>query len=164
VLFRSSEVVYEGYAPNGIALMVETTTDNPTRTVANVRHVFSKYGGSLGANGEVDYMFTRRGQFKVKAQDQDLEELQLELIDHGLEEIEIEEDELVLYCAFADYGSMQSALEDKGLEVVEAELIRTPSHSKKLDDTQAEEVITLIDKMEDEDDVVNVFHNMDMSE
>ena len=158
------ELVYEGYAPHGIALMVETATDNPTRTVANVRHVFSKYGGSLGAKGEVDYMFTRRGQFKVKAKGQDLDELQLELIDHGLEEIEIEGDQLVLYCAFADFGNMQKALEDRKLEVEEAELIRTPSHTKELTDAQVEEVITLIDKMEEEDDVVNVFHNMDMTE
>jgi YebC/PmpR family DNA-binding regulatory protein len=158
------ELVYEGYAPHGIALMVETATDNSTRTVANVRHVFSKYGGSLGAKGEVDYMFTRRGQFKVLAKDRDLEELELELIDHGLEEIQIDEDQLVLYCAFEDYGKMQNALEELKLEVQEAELIRTPSHTKELSDAEAEEVITLIDKMEEEDDVVNVFHNMDMSE
>jgi transcriptional/translational regulatory protein YebC/TACO1 len=144
--------------------MVETATDNTTRTVAHVRHVFSKYGGSLGANGEVDYMFTRRGQFKVLAQDRDLEELELELIDHGLEEIEVDEEVLFLYCAFEDYGKMQKALEELGFEVQEAELIRTPSHTKQLSDAEAEEVIYLIDKMEEEEDVVNVFHNMDMSE
>lgn len=158
------ELVYEGYAPHGIALLVETATDNSTRTVANVRHVFSKYGGSLGAKGEVDYMFTRRGQFRVLAKGRDLDELELELIDHGLEEIVVDEDQLVLYCAFEDYGKMQNALEELGLEVQEAELIRIPSHTKELTDAQADEVITLIDKMEEEDDVVNVFHNMDMSE
>lgn len=158
------ELVFEGYAPHGVALIVETTSNNNNRTVANVRHVFSKYGGNLGTSGSVDFMFERKGQFKIDKNGVDLEELELELIDHGLEDILSEDDALVLYCDFSDFGSLQKALEAKGLEVKEAELVRIPTHTKKLSDSEAEEVIRLVDKMEDDDDVVNVFHNMDMEE
>ncbi len=158
------ELVFEGYAPHGVALIVETTSNNNNRTVANVRHVFSKYGGNLGTSGSVDFMFERKGQFKIDKNGVDLEELELELIDHGLEDILSEDDALVLYCDFSDFGSLQKALEAKGLEVKEAELVRIPTHTKKLSDSEAEEVIRLVDKMEEDDDVVNVFHNMDMEE
>lgn len=159
------EAVYEGYAPCGIAMIVETATDNTTRTVANVRHVFSKYGGSLGTSGSVDYMFSRKAIFKIKSDIGDREEFELELIDAGLEDIQNEEEgHLSLYCNFADFGSLQKALEEKGIEVVEAKLDRIPSHTKKLSDEQVEEVVKLIEKMEEDDDVQNVFHNMDMSE
>jgi YebC/PmpR family DNA-binding regulatory protein len=154
------EIVYEGYAPHGVALVVETATDNPTRTVANVRHVFSKYGGSLGTSGSVDYMFGRKGVFKVDKNDLDMEELELELIDFGLEELNEEDGLLVFQCAFEDFGALQKGLEEKGLEVKESELMRLPTHHKELDDAQTEDVIRLIDKMEEEDDVTNVFHNM----
>lgn len=158
------EVVYEGYAPHGVALIVETATNNSVRTVANVRHVFSKYGGNLSTSGSVDYMFSRKGVFKITAEGQDLEELELELIDHGLEELSLEDDLISLQCAFEDFGALQKALEERQLEVQESELVRLPSHSKKLSDEEAEAVIKLIDKMEDDDDVTNVFHNMDMEE
>lgn len=158
------EVVFEGYAPHGIAVIVETTSNNNNRTVANVRHVFSKYGGNLGTSGSVEFMFSRKGLFKVQAEGIDLEELELELIDHGLDEVKQEDEQLELYCNFTDFGSLQKALEDKGIEVNEAELIYIPSHTKKLTDTQAEEVIKLVEKMEEDDDVKNVFHNMDMDE
>ena len=158
------EIVYEGYAPHGVALMVETATDNTNRTVANVRHVFSKYGGSMGVSGSVGYMFTRKGQFKLKAEGVDLEELELELIDFGLDDVQREEDQLVLYCAFEDFGRLQKGLEEKGLEVESAELVRIPSHTKELTDEEAEEVIRFIEKMEDDEDVINVFHNMDMAD
>lgn len=158
------ELVYEGYGPYGIAVMVETATDNTNRTVANMRLHFSKGGGSLGNSGEVDYMFTRRGEFKIKAEGQDKEELEFGLIDHGLEDLVAEDDQLVLYCAFEDFGSMQKALEEQGIEVVNAELIRVPSHTKKLDDAQAEAMIKLLDRLEEDEDVINVFHNMDMNE
>ena len=158
------EVVYEGYGPHGVAVLVETATDNTTRTVANVRHAFSKYGGNLGTNGSVDYMFERVGQFKVAPDGLDVEELELELIDHGLEEIKHDEDGNVIFqCGFTDFGSLSNALEDKGIAVESSELIRVPQHTKELDDAQAEEVITLIDKLEEDDDVVNVFHTMDES-
>ena len=156
------EVVYEGYGPHGVAVVVETATDNTTRTVANVRHIFSKYGGSLGTNGSVDYMFERVGQFKVEGAELDLEELELELIDHGLESVERDEDGAVVFqCAFADFGDLSQALEDKGLEVKSSELVRVPQHTKELSDEEAEEVITLIDKLEEDDDVTNVFHTME---
>ncbi len=158
------EVVYEGYAPHGVALIVETATNNSVRTVANVRHVFSKYGGNLSTSGSVDYMFSRKGVFKITAEGRDLEELELELIDHGLEELSLEDDLISLQCAFEDFGALQKALEERQLEVKESELVRLPSHSKKLSDEEAEAVIKLIDKMEDDDDVANVFHNMDMEE
>ena len=158
------EIVYEGYAPHGIALVVETATNNPTRTVANVRHIFSKYGGNLSTSGSVDYMFTRKAVFKIGAEGQDREELELELIDFGLEELSQEDDMLVLQCAFEDFGSLQKGLEEKGLEVNEAELVRLPGHTKELSDEEVEEVIKLIEKMEEDEDVVNVFHNMDMED
>ncbi|MCB9274286.1 MAG: YebC/PmpR family DNA-binding transcriptional regulator [Lewinellaceae bacterium] len=158
------EIVYEGYAPHGIALIVETATNNSTRTVANVRHIFSKYGGNLSTSGSVDYMFTRKAVFKVAAAGQDPEELELELIDYGLEELRKEDNLFVLQCAFEDFGNLQKGLEEKGLEVEESELVRLPGHTKELADSEVEDVIKLIEKMEDDEDVVNVFHNMDMSE
>lgn len=158
------EVVYEGYAPHGVAVVVETATNNTNRTVANIRHIFSKNGGSMGVSGSVDYMFTRKGQFKVKAEGLNLEELELELIDFGLDDIQLEDEQLVLYCAFEDYGKLQKALEDRKIEVENAELLRLPSHTKELNDEQVEDVIKLIEKLEDDEDVLNVFHNMDMSE
>ncbi len=158
------EVVYEGYAPHGIALIVETATNNTTRTVANVRHIFSKYGGNLSTSGSVDYMFSRKATFKIAAAGQDREELELELIDSGLEDLRQEDEHLVLQCAFEDFGMLQKGLEEKGLEVLQSELIRIPGHTKSLPDNEVEDVIKLIEKMEEDDDVVNVFHNMDMSE
>ena len=160
------EVSYEGYGPHGVAILVETTTDNINRTVANMRHIFSKYGGSLGTNGSVDYMFTRKGQFTLKAENfsGDQDELELNLIDFGLDSIEREDDEIVLYSAFEDFGNLQKGLEEMGIEVDKAELIRIPSHTKQLSDDQVEDVITILDKLEEDDDVANVFHTMDESE
>lgn len=158
------ELVYEGYAPHGIAVLVETTTDNTNRTVANIRHIFNKYGGSLGTSGSVDYMFERKAVFKIKAEGVDREELELELIDHGLADVKLEEDLLVLFSDFADFGALSKALEERNIEVVSAELQRIPTHVKELSDAQVDDVIRLIEKMEEDDDVVNVFHNMDMSE
>ena len=157
------EIVYEGYAPHGIAVIVETATNNTNRTVANIRAIFNKYGGSLGTSGSVDYFFTRYGVFKTKAEGLDLEELELELIDHGLEEVKAEDEHLVFYCKFADFGNLQKALEAKKIEVESSEFVRIPSHTKTLSDEQVEDVITLLDKMEEDEDVVNVFHNMDMN-
>ncbi len=154
------ELVYEGYAPHGVALMVETATDNPTRTVASVRHIFSKYGGNLSTSGSVDYMFSRKAYFKIKAEGQDQEELELGLIDYGLEDMRKEDDQLVLVCAFEDYGNLQKGIEAFGLEVAESELVRIPSHYKELSDDQVEDVIKLIEIMEEDDDVNTVFHNM----
>lgn len=154
------EVLFEGYAPHGVALIVEATTDNNNRTVANVRHIFSKYGGSLGTSGSVEYMFTRMGVFKINAGDLDPEELELDLIDAGLEELKSEEEEIVIYTAFESFGIMQKALEERKLAVKSSELVRLPSHTKDLSDEQVEDVIKLIEKMEEDDDVGSIFHNM----
>ena len=160
------EVTFEGYGPHGVAIFVEATSDNNNRTVANIRHAFSKYGGSLGTNGSVDYMFERKGQFIVKAEnlDADLEELELELIDYGLDSIETEDDEINLYTAFEDFATLRDELEKRNIEVAKAELIRIPTHTKQLTDDEVDDVVTLIDKLEEDDDVSNVFHTMDESE
>jgi YebC/PmpR family DNA-binding regulatory protein len=158
------EVVYEGYAPHGIAVLVETATNNPTRTVANIRMYFDRAGGALGNSASVSFMFSRKGVFKVKAEGHDWDELELELIDAGLEEIKREEEEAVLYTDFKDFGIMQKALEDRNMETTSAQLEWIPSTTKKLSDTEVEQVIKMIDRIEDDDDVLNVFHTMDMSE
>ncbi len=158
------EVVYEGYAPHGIAVMVETATDNPTRTVANIRMYFNRAGGSLGTSGSVEYMFDRKGVFRIKNTGQDLEELEFELIDFGLDELKAEEEEILIYSTFTEFGAMQKALEDRGIEVQSAELLRLPNIQKQLSDEQVEDVIKMLDKMEDDEDVLNVFHTMDMGE
>ncbi len=161
------EVTFEGYGPHGIAVFVEATSDNNNRTVANIRHAFSKYGGSLGVNGSVDYMFTRKGQFIVKAEDlkgKDLEELELELIDAGLDSIEQEEEEVSFYTSFADFAGFGPQMEKLGITVSKAELVRIPMHTKKLSDAEVEDVLKLIEKLEEDDDVGNVFHTMDESE
>jgi YebC/PmpR family DNA-binding regulatory protein len=158
------EVIYEGYGPHGVAVLVETATDNPTRTVANVRMYFDRCGGALGTSGSVSYMFNRKGVFKAKAEGRDWDELELELIDAGLEEIKREDEEMVLYCNFTEFGSMQKALEDRGIETVSAGLEWLPNMTKKLGDNEVDQMIKLIDRLEEDDDVLNVFHMMDMSE
>jgi YebC/PmpR family DNA-binding regulatory protein len=160
-----SEVVYEGYGAHGIAVLVETTTDNPTRTVANVRSHFNKCGGAMGTSGSVDYMFTRKGVFRVKKSNlPNYDELELELIDYGLDEIKEDGDDLVIYCNFTDFGSMQKYFDEKNVEVDETSLERIPNMTKKLSDDQVDSLIKLIDKLEDDDDVSQVFTTMDMSE
>ncbi|MGB3547637.1 MAG: YebC/PmpR family DNA-binding transcriptional regulator [Saprospiraceae bacterium] len=158
------EVIFEGYAPHGVALIVECTTNNNNRTVANIRHIFSKYGGSLGVSGSVDFMFTRKGEFKVLRESipGEVEDLELELIDAGLDEMKMDEDEIIFYTAFEDFGSFSKALDERNIEIAGAELVRIPSHYKELSDEEVEDVINLVDKMEEDDDVANIFHNMDM--
>jgi YebC/PmpR family DNA-binding regulatory protein len=158
------EVVYEGYAAHGIAVLVETATNNPTRTVANVRMYFDRCGGALGTSGSVSFMFNRKGVFKVKTEGHNWEDLELELIDAGLDEIKQEEEEVVLYTDFKDFGTMQKALEDRNIETNSAQLEWLPTQTKKLNDAEVEQVIKLIDKLEEDDDVLNVFHMMDMSD
>lgn len=159
-----TELIYEGYGPHGVAILVETATDNPTRTVANVRMHFDRCHGALGTSGSVSYMFNRKGVFKLKAEGIDADELELELIDAGLEEMKREEDEVVLFTDFSDFGTMQKALEDRNLETTSAQLEWLPTMTKKLNDSEVEQVIKLIDKLEEDDDVLNIFHTMDMSE
>ena len=156
---------YEGYAPHGIALLVETATDNPTRTVANVRVHFNKGGGTLGNSGSVAFLFQRMGVFRLRPAGIDREALELDLIDHGLEELEDgESDEgeaqLIIRVSFADFGRMQAALEERGLDVVSAESEYIPLNTTKLADDQADDVLRLIGRLEQDDDVQKVFHTM----
>jgi len=155
------EIIYEGYAPNGVAVLVETATDNSTRTVANVRMHFTKGHGALGTSGSVAFTFNRLGEFKIKNNGVDIEELELELIDHGLEEIgEDSEGNIIIRTAFNEFGLMARALEEKGLEVMSAELTRIPSTTVELNDHQSNEVLKLIDNLEQDEDVQKVYHNL----
>lgn len=158
------EVLYEGKGPHGVAIIVETATDNPTRTVANVRMYFDRCGGALGTSGSVSFLFDRKGVFKTKADERNWDELELELIDAGLEELKREDDEVVLYCNFTDFGSMQAALEERGIETTSAALEYIPNTTKRLEESEVEAVVKLIDRLEEDDDVLNVYHTMDMSE
>ena len=160
-----AELLYEGYGPNGIALVVETATDNPTRTVANLRTIFNKGGGNLGNTGSVTFLFRRVGVFRLAAEGLDEDELELELIDHGLEEVlsavsDEGEEQIVLRSAFSDFGSMQKALEDKGMTPLSAEAEYLPLTSVDLPEDQAESVLMLVDKLEQDEDVQKVFHNL----
>ena len=160
------EVLYEGYAPHGIALLVETATDNNTRTVANVRMHFNKNGGNLGNSGSVAFMFDRVGVFRVSPEGLDAEELELDLIDHGLEELGegVSDDGkpvLVLHCAFNEFGTMQSALEERELKVVSSGSEFIAQILTALPEEKANEVLKLIDKLEQDDDVQKVFHNLE---
>ena len=155
------ELVYEGYAPHGVALLVETATDNPTRTVANVRMHFTKSGGALGTSGSVAFTFNRMGEFKVKNAGLNIEDLELELIDFGLEEIgEDSEGNVVIRTAFNEFGNMSKALEEKGIEVVTAELTRIPMNTTELGEEAAQDVMKLVDRLEQDEDVQKVYHNL----
>jgi YebC/PmpR family DNA-binding regulatory protein len=155
------EVIYEGYAPHGIALMVVTTTDNTTRTVANVRAVFNKNGGSLGNSGSVGFLFKHLGVFKIKPEGINPEDLELELIDFGLEELgEDSEGNVIVRCAFNEFGNMQKALEERGIPVISSEIEWIAENTVAVTDEQAEDVEKLIAKLEEDDDVQRVFHNM----
>jgi YebC/PmpR family DNA-binding regulatory protein len=154
------EVVYEGYGPHGIAFMVECLTDNPTRTVASMRLYFSRSGGALGTSGSVAFQFDRKGEFRFMLGDRSLEELELELIDGGAEEIEESEGEVFVYTAYEDFGQMQAKLEELGIEVTEASLQRFPTLTKELGEAERQDIERLIEKFEDDDDVQKVFHTM----
>lgn len=154
------EIIYEGYGPHGIAVVIECATDNLNRTVANVRMHFSKGGGSLGKTGSLDFMFDRRGIFKIAAEGLDVEELELELIDFGAQDIYEHEGEIIIETAFTDFGAMQKALEEKGLNVTSADLQRIPTTTAELTEEQEEEVLGLIERFEEDDDVQAVYHNM----
>ncbi len=155
------EVLYEGYAPHGVAILVETATDNTTRTVANVRSHFNKGGGNLGNSGSVGFLFKHVGSFKLKNEGLDMDELELELIDAGLEEMgEDSEGNLVIRCTFNDFGSMQKALEDMKVEVISAETDWIPLNTVEVTEEQADDISKLIERVEQDDDVQRVFHNM----
>ncbi|HEY4575159.1 MAG TPA: YebC/PmpR family DNA-binding transcriptional regulator [Thermoanaerobaculia bacterium] len=159
------ESLYEGYAPHGVAVIVETATDNPTRTVSNMRMHFNKGNGTLGTPGSVGFQFKRMGVFRLNPAGIDQDELELELIDHGLEEMgesagEKGEPQLVLRCAFADFGQLQKALEDRGITPLSAESEYIPLTPVELPEGQASEVLSLVDRLEQDDDVQKVFHNL----
>ncbi|MCB9034964.1 MAG: YebC/PmpR family DNA-binding transcriptional regulator [Chitinophagales bacterium] len=156
------EVVYEAMGPHAIAIVIETATDNPTRTVANLRAILKKANGSMGTQGMHDFIFDRKGVFTIVSNNIDIEELELDLIDFGLDKLEKnEDDDIVIYTAFQDFGSMQKALEEKGFEVKKSELQRIPTHTMTLTEEQVDEVLELIDKLEQDDDVQTVFHNLE---
>lgn len=159
------EMVYEGYGPHGIAFLIETATDNPTRTVANVRSYFNKCGGSLGTSGSVDFMFERKCVFKIKPKEGiDLDELELEMIDYGAEEIFQEEDEIIIYGAFESFGTIQKYIEENGFELISGGFERMPTvELKKLNPEEQAEIEKLIEKFENDDDVQNVYHTMELN-
>lgn len=157
------EVNFEGYAPHGIAVFVETATDNNNRTVANVRSSFNKCNGNLSTSGSVEFMFDHVCFFKIKAEGLDQEELELELIDFGAEEIEADEDAFIVTGSFEAFGSLQKKLEDDGAEIVESGLERVPNTTKELDMEATAEVEKLIERLEEDDDVQQVFHTMSSS-
>ncbi len=155
------EVLYEGYAPHGVAILVVTATDNTTRTVANVRSHFNKGGGTLGNSGSVAFLFNQFGVFKLKPEGLNTDDLELELIDFGLEELgEDSEGNIVVRCAFTDFGKMQKALEEKGITPMSSELEWIPSTTVELSQEQADDVFKMIERVEQDDDVQHVFHNM----
>ncbi len=159
------ELVYEGYAPHGVAVLVETATDNTNRTVANVRSYFTKVGGTLGKTGSLDFVFSRKAVFRFEPAERDLEELEFELIDAGLEELFVEtdeqgHDEAVLHTAYEDFGKMQKALEEAGIEVKSAKLERVAQSTTDVSEEAATDVLKLIDRLEEDDDVQAVYHNM----
>ncbi len=158
------EATFEGYAPHGVAIFIETASDNNNRTVANIRSYFNKNGGSLGVNGSVGFMFDRVSHFKINKPEMDLDELELELIDAGAEELFDEEETVMIYGSFESFGALQSTLEEKGFEIVSSGFDRIPQTTKTLTPEQVADVEKLLEKIEDDDDVQNVFHTMAASE
>ncbi|MFO0416713.1 MAG: YebC/PmpR family DNA-binding transcriptional regulator [Pseudomonadota bacterium] len=158
-----AEISYEGYAPYGVAIFVEAATDNPTRTVANVRNIITKHGGKLATTGALDFVFDRKGVFKIATPAGDLDDFELEMIDYGLEEIFEAEDGLLLYSSFKQFGDLQKALEAKQVEVKSAIPQRLPTSYVAVTAEQEAEIQKMIDKLEDDDDVQSVFSNMQSS-
>lgn len=154
------EVTYEGYAPHGVPIMIECATDNPTRTVANIRLIFSKNGGTMGNNGTVAFMFERKGVFKFDPSKINVEEIELDLIDAGAEDIETNEEEILIYTKFTEFGHFQKFLESKNLEARSSELQYLPSTTKELSEEEQDEVLKLVGALEADDDVQHVSHNL----
>lgn len=155
------EMVYEGYGPFGIAILVETQTDNPTRTVANVRSAFTRYSGTLGTSGSLSFIFDRKAVFKIKPNDGfDMDSFELEMIDYGAEEMEKEEDDVVIYGEPESFAKIQKYLEENQYEIVSAEFERFPNDTKELTPEQEETINKLIERLEEDDDVSTVYHNM----
>lgn len=158
------EVIFEGYAPHGIAILVETATDNNTRTVANVRSYFNKCDGSLGTSGSVIFMFDHTCNFTINAEGQDVDEIELEFIDFGVDEVFQDEEGIHLYGPFESFGAIQGAIESREIEIISSGFDRMSQVMKKLSPEQEADVNKLLDKLEEDDDVQNVFHTMEASE
>ena len=158
------EVLFEGYAPHGIAILIETATDNNNRTVANIRSYFNKCDGTLGTQGSVDFMFDHKCNFRIPNNGQDIEELELEMIDFGVEEIFTDEDGIIMYAPFESFGAIQKELESSGTEILSSGFDRIPQVTKKLTPEQVADVEKLLEKIEEDDDVQNVFHTMEESD
>jgi len=154
------EVLFEGYAPHGIAILIETATDNNNRTVANIRSYFNKCNGSLGTQGSVEFMFDHICNFRIPKGSVDLEELELELIDFGVEEVFEDEDGILIYAPFESFGAIQKELENRGLEILSSGFERIPQVTKELTEEQVADVEKLLEKIEEDDDVQNVYHTM----
>lgn len=154
------EVLFEGYAPYGIAVIVETATDNNTRTVANIRSYFNKCGGSLGTSGSVAFMFDHTCNFRINGDELDPEEIELEFIDHGAEEVFSDDDGILIYAPFDCFGSIQLELESRNIEILSSGFERIPHTTKELNEEQIAEVEKLLEKIEEDDDVQNVYHSM----
>ena len=162
---KFEEITFEGYGTGGVAVFVECATDNHNRTVSNIRHIFNKRGGSLGTNGSLSFIFERKGVINVlKTDDIDIDEFELELIDAGAEDFEIEGDLIIITTALEDFSNVQKKLEEMGVEVQSAGLQRIPNNYKKLDVEDAKKFLRMIDEFEDDDDVQNVYHNLEMTD
>jgi YebC/PmpR family DNA-binding regulatory protein len=159
-----TETTFEGYGPCGVAVFIECLTDNNNRTVSAIRAAFNRHGGNLGTNGSLNFLFDRKGIFSLKNENLNLDELELELIDAGAEDFEIDSDRVMITCAKEDFGSLNKKLNKLGIEAEEAGLKRIPNDSKKLDVDSARKVLRFIDALEDDDDIQNVYHNMAMTD
>ena len=154
------EVLFEGYGPHGIAILIETATDNNTRTVANIRSYFNKCNGSLGTSGSVEFMFDHTCNFRIPAEGIDPEELELDMIDFGAEEVFMDEDGILIYAPFESFGAIQKELESRGIEILSSGFERIPQVTKELSEEEAEDIEKLLEKIEEDDDVQNVYHTM----
>lgn len=160
-----TEITYEGYLPNGIAVIIECTTDNTQRTVSNVRAIFNKYGGNLGTTGSLSFLFERKGVFTIPAKDNlDMDEFELEMIDAGAEDIETEDGVITVTTSMEEFGRMQKKLEEMNIEAENAELQRIPNDTVTLDNESATKILKIIDIFEDDDDVQKVFHNLELTD
>ncbi len=158
------EVTYEGYAPNGIAIYLDCTTDNQQRTISNIRSYFNKFGGSLGTNGSLAFLFDRKGVFTIPKGTIDIDALEMDIIDAGAEDIQVDEDTITVTTAMEDFGAMMKKLEELNIEPENAELQRIPKNTVKVDNDAAKKVLRLIDLFEEDDDISNVFHNMELTD
>jgi len=154
------EILFEGYAPHGVAVLVETATDNNTRTVANIRSYFNKHDGNLGTSGSVSFMFDHTCNFRINKEGLDSEEIELDFIDFGVEEVFIDEDDILIYAPFEYFGEIQSELEKRKIEIISSGFDRIPNTFKEVNDGQKTEIEKLLERIENDDDVQNVYHSM----